>query len=313
MVTVANEIQSQQEAVSRRRFNKVWLPILFLLPAAFFLLAFTAIPLAQAIVLSFERWNGIEPATYVGLRNYRLLLEDRIFWQSAGNTLYYTVATILFQTTIPLLVASFLHSGIRGSTIFRFIYFLPVIISLTITGLLWGMVLEPNFGMLNEMLRSIGLDSWAKLWLADRNWVMPSVILVSIWQSMGFFMMIFFAALQSVPDDLYESAAIDGASAVQRFRFITVPMLRRTIIVVIVLNTIGGIKAFDQIWVMTGGGPNHASETLGTYLYRTAFGAMGSSNPQLGYATAIAMLILLLSLSFSIIQIRVGQSGEIDT
>jgi ABC-type sugar transport system permease subunit len=265
------------------------------------------------VVLSLERWSGIGDATWVGLRNYQLLWEDDTFWQSVGNTVYFTLATILFQTTIPLIVANFLNSRIRGSTIFRFVYFLPVIISLTITGLLWSMIYEPNFGLLNETLRSLGLKSLTQLWLADRAWVMPSIIFVSIWQSLGFYMMIFFAAMQSIPEDLYEAASIDGASAIQRFRFVTVPMLRNTIIVVIVLNTISGIKSFDQIWVMTGGGPNHASETLGTYLYRTAFGTLGSSNPQLGYATAIAMVILVLSLIFSIIQIRVGQSRKMES
>lgn len=281
---------------------------MFLLPAALFLLAFTAIPLAQAVVLSLQRWNGIQPATFVGLRNYRLLLEDAVFRQAVGNTIYYTVATILFQTTVPLVVASILNSGIRGSTIFRFVYFLPVIISLTITGLLWSMIYEPNFGILNETLRALGLKSLTQLWLADRSLVLPSIIVVSIWQSLGFYMMIFFAAMQSIPEDLYEAAAIDGANSLQRFRFVTVPMLRNTIIVVIVLNTINGVKSFDQVWVMTAGGPNHASETLGTYLYRTAFGTLGSSNPQLGYATAIAMVILAVSLIFSVIQIRVGQN-----
>ncbi|MCL4251760.1 MAG: sugar ABC transporter permease [Anaerolineae bacterium] len=281
---------------------------MFLLPAALFLLAFTAIPLAQAVVLSLQRWNGIQPATFVGLRNYRLLLEDEVFRQAVGNTIYYTLATILFQTTVPLIVASILNSGIRGSTIFRFVYFLPVIISLTITGLLWSMIYEPNFGILNETLRALGLKSLTQLWLADRSLVLPSIIVVSIWQSLGFYMMIFFAAMQSIPEDLYEAAAIDGANSLQRFRFVTVPMLRNTIIVVIVLNTINGVKSFDQVWVMTAGGPNHASETLGTYLYRTAFGTLGSSNPQLGYATAIAMVILAVSLIFSVIQIRVGQN-----
>ena len=311
MTTVVSELQGQR-LISRRRLQKLWLPVLFLLPAAFFLLAFTAVPLGQAIVLSFERWNGIEPATWVGLRNYRLLLEDATFWQSVGNTLYYTIASIIFQTTIPLVVASFINSGIRGSTIFRFIYFLPVIISLTITGLLWSMIYEPNFGVLNQTLRSLGLKDLTQLWLADKAWVMPSIIFVSIWQSLGFYMMIFFAAMQSIPEDLYESAAIDGANVWHRFRYVTIPMLRGTMVVVVVLNTIGGIKSFDQIWVMTGGGPNHASETLGTYLYRTAFGTFGSSNPQLGYATAIAMLILVLSLVFSVIQIRAGQVGEVE-
>jgi ABC-type sugar transport system permease subunit len=293
MVSAAKELPRQQVVLSHRPGN-LRLLALFLLPAAFFLLAFTAIPLAQAVVLSFQRWNGIDPVTWVGLRNYALLMQDENFWQAIRNTAYFTIATIIFQTSVPMVVSAVLNSGIRGSTIFRFIYFVPVIISLTITGLLWSMILEPNFGILNTMLRSLGLNSWAQLWLADKNWVMPSIILVSIWQSFGFFMMIFFAALQSVPEDLYEAAAIDGASAVQRFRFVTVPMLRRTIIVVIVLNTIGGIKSFDQIWVMTAGGPNHASETLVTYLYRTAFGTYGSSN-------------------FSVVQIRAGKSDESET
>ena len=206
-----------------------------------------------------------------------------------------------------------LNSGIRASSTFRFIFFLPVIISLTITGLLWSMIYEPNFGILNEMLRSVGLKDWAQLWLADKSLVMPAIIVMSAWQGLGFYMVIFFAAMQAIPEELYEAASIDGAGVWQRFRNVTVPMLRSTFIVVIVLNTINGIKVFDQVWVLTAGGPNHASETLGTYLYRTAFGAMGSSNPQLGYATSIAMIILVISLIFSVIQIRVGQANELET
>jgi ABC-type sugar transport system permease subunit len=312
VATVAKELETQKAEASFQ-YKKLWIPFLFLLPAGFFLLAFMAVPLIQAIVLSFERWNGIDPPTWVGLRNYRLLLfEDRVFLQSMGNTAYYTIATIILQTTVPLLIANVLNSGIRGSSVFRLLFFLPVIISLTITGLLWSMIFEPNFGILNEMLRDLGLGGWTQLWLADRSTVMPSIIFVSVWQSLGFYLVIFFAAMQSIPQELYEAASIDGANIWHRFRHVTVPMLRSTIIVVIVLNTINGIKVFDQVWVMTSGGPNHASETLGTYLYRTAFGAMGSSNPQLGYATAIAMTILVLSLIFSVLQIRIGQIDEIE-
>ena len=295
-----------------RRLWKLGFPYLFLLPAAFFLVAFMAYPLVDAILLSLKRWNGATPATWVGLRNYRLLLHDEIFWLSLKHTLYFTGAVVVLQTTIPLLVANLVNSGIRGGSVFRAIYFMPVIISLAITGLLWSMILEPNFGMLNEMLRNLGLKQWTRLWLADRELVIPSIIFISVWQSLGFYLVIFFAALQSVPEDLYEAASIDGANAWHRFRHVTVPMLRGTIIVVIVLNTINGIKVFDQVWVMTAGGPNHASETLGTYLYRIAFGAMGSSNPRLGYATAIAIVILLASFVFSIVQIRVGQIREVE-
>lgn len=306
------------DKVGRQRLGEPWhlrsllMPFLFLLPAATFLIIFMAIPVVDAILLSFQRWDGLTPATWVGLRNYRLLLEDRVFIQALQNTVYFTVATVILQTTIPLLVANLINSGIKGGALFRLIFFLPVIISLTITGMLWRMILEPNFGMLNEMLRNLGLQDWTQLWLADRDLVIPCIIFVSVWQSLGFYLVIFFAALQSISEDLYEAASIDGANAWHRFRHVTVPMLRGTIIVVVVLNTINGIKVFDQVWVMTAGGPNHASETLGTYLYRTAFGAQGSSNPQLGYATAIAMLILLASFVFSIIQIRVGQIREVE-
>lgn len=294
------------------RFRSLLLPYLFLLPATFFLAVFMAYPMVDAILLSFKRWDGLNPAVWVGLRNYRLLMQDDVFWKAFKNTAFFTIATVLLQTTIPLLVANLINSGIRGGAIFRMIFFLPVIISLTITGMLWSMILEPNFGMLNEMLRNLGLKEWTQLWLADRQLVIPSIIVVSLWQSLGFYLVIFFAALQSVPEDLYEAAAIDGANAIDRFLHVTIPMLRGTIIVVVVLNTINGIKVFDQVWVMTAGGPNHASETLGTYLYRTAFGAMGSSNPQLGYATAIAILILIMSFVFSVIQIRTGQMREVE-
>lgn len=295
-----------------RRFKKLWLPGMFLLPATFFLVVFMAYPMIDAILLSLKRWDGLTPATWVGLRNYRLLLEDQVFWRALRNTVFFAISTVVLQTTLPLLVANLINSGIRGGAIFRMIFFLPAIISLTITGLLWSMILEPNFGVFNEMLRDLGLKQWTRLWLADRQLVLPSIIVVSVWQSLGFYLVIFFAALQSVPEDLYEAASIDGANAWYRFRHVTVPMLRGTIIVVVVLNTINGIKAFDQVWVMTAGGPNHASETLGTYLYRTAFGAMGSSNPQLGYATAIAIVILAASFIFSVIQIKVGQIGEVE-
>jgi ABC-type sugar transport system permease subunit len=295
-----------------RKLWKLGFPYLFLLPAAIFLMLFVAYPMVDAILLSLKRWDGATPATWVGLRNYRLLLHDEIFWLSLKHTLYFTGAVVILQTTIPLLVANLVNSGIRGGAIFRAIYFMPVIISLAITGLLWSMILEPNFGMLNEMLRNLGLKQWTRLWLADRELVIPSIIFISVWQSLGFYLVIYFAALQSVPEDLYEAASIDGANAWHRFRHVTIPMLRGTIIVVIVLNTINGIKVFDQVWVMTAGGPNHASETLGTYLYRIAFGAMGSSNPQLGYATAIAIIILLASFAFSVIQIRVGQIREVE-
>ncbi|MGL4968533.1 MAG: carbohydrate ABC transporter permease [Inquilinus sp.] len=293
-------------------FRRNWPIIAFLSPAAIVLLLFMAVPMVNSIILSFQSWNGMSPPVWAGLKNYRALFGDRLFLIALGNTAYFTIATVVLQSTIPLLVASMLDSRILGGAIFRTLYFMPVIISLAISGLLWAMIYEPNFGVLNEFLRSIGLGSFTQLWLADRSTVMPSIIAVSVWQSLGFYLVIYYAAMQNIPRELYEAARIDNANALQRLWHVTVPMLRPVIVLVIVLNTIHGIKVFDQIWVMTAGGPNHASDTLGTYLYSTSFGAMGSSNPQLGYATAIAIVILVLSFLLSILQIRLGKRREIE-
>jgi ABC-type sugar transport system permease subunit len=288
-------------------------PILFIAPAGVALLLLMAVPIADAVLLSLQNWNGMGPPTWAGLGNYTKLLSDETFFRALGHTAYFTFCTVILQTILPLLAASLLNSGIRGSSVFRTLYFMPVVISLAISGLLWAMLFEPNFGPINNFLRAIGLRAYTPLWLAGQNSVMPSVIIVSVWQSFGFYLVIFFAALQNVPRELYEAAELDGANAWSRFLNVTVPTIWPVTLIVIVLNTINGIKVFDQIWVMTAGGPNYASATLATYLYSIAFGAMGASNSRLGYATAIAIVILMLSVVVSLIQIRLGRRRNLDS
>jgi ABC-type sugar transport system permease subunit len=248
----------------------------------------------------------------VGLQNYWNLLHDRIFLMALEHTAYFAVATVILQTVIPLLVASLLNSRIRGSVVFRAIYFMPVVISLAITGMLWSIIYEPNFGVLNTLLNDLGLGGLTRFWLSDNTTVIPCLIVVSVWQSLGFFVVIYFAGLQGIPQELYESAALDGANAWRRLIHITVTLLAPITTVVVVLNTIGGIQVFDQVFVMTGGGPDHASETLGTYLYTVAFGNSAASNSQLGYSAAIGVVILVLALILSITQIRWGRAREIE-
>ena len=298
---------------SPSRLRPIIAPALFIAPAALALILTTAVPMIDAIMLSLQNWNGMTPPTWAGFGNYSRLLHDATFFRALWHTVYFTFWTVILQTILPLLIANLLSSGVRGSTVFRTLYFMPVIISLAISGLLWAMLFEPNFGAVNSILRAIGLGAFAPLWLAGTSTVMPSVIIVSVWQSLGFYLVIFFAALQSVPKDLYEAAELDGANAWTRFMNVTVPTIRPVILIVVVLNTINGIKVFDQIWVMTAGGPNYASATLGTYLYSIAFGAMGASNSRLGYATAIAIVILVLSIVVSIIQIRLGRRRDLDS
>jgi ABC-type sugar transport system permease subunit len=308
-----NDALSVPHRSARYTLRKLKLPILFILPAVLIQIIFMAVPLIDAIGLSFQSWDGLSSPKWVGFRNYVLLVQDRVFWLALVHTAYFVVVTVVFQTTIPLLIAVLVGSRlVKGSVIFRTIYFMPVVISLTISGLLWSMIYEPNFGVLNDFLRSIGLKRFALLWLADKATVMPSIIVVSIWQSMGFYLVIFFAALQNIPQELYDSAAIDGANAWRRLISVTIPLLSPVVTVVVVLNTIHGIKVFDQVWVMTTGGPNHASDTLSTHLYSLAFGAGGSSNPVLGYASAIGVVILIITFIFSYFQLRWGRVGEIE-
>ena len=294
------------------RLQRLLPPYLFLAPALLILITLMGIPMFDAIILSFKRWNGMSPATWAGLRNYAALGHDRMFIHALWNTAYFTFATVVLKTSIPLVIAVLLNTGIRGGTAFRTLYFMPVIISLAISGLLWAMILEPNFGILNDTLRQLGLSGLARLWLADKSTVMPTIIAVSVWHDIGFYLVIYFAALRGIPRDLYEAAEIDGANALHKFFYVTVPMLRPIIVLVIVLNMINGVKVFDQIWVMTTGGPNHASDTLGTYLYSIAFGGVGSSSPRLGYAAAMAVIILVISMTLSIAQLQAGKRREVE-
>jgi len=296
----------------RRAMRTLWLPAAFLFPAVAIMLAFMFIPMVNAILLSLQSWNGLTSSTWVGLGNYQDLLQDPLFLNAFAHTALFVVVTVIFQTVIPLLVAVLLFKGVRGSVFFRTVYFMPTVISLAVSGLLWSIIYDPTNGVLNIVLGKLGLQSLEKPWLADMGTVLPSIMVVSIWQSLGFYLLIFFAGLQGIPRDVYEAASTDGANAWQRFRHVTLPLLAPVITVVVVLNTINGLKAFDQIWVMTAGGPTHASDTLGTYLYYTAFGAYGSANPQLGYASAIGVLILVLSAVISIVQIRIGQSAAVE-
>jgi ABC-type sugar transport system permease subunit len=277
---------------------------LFILPAYVFFVALIAVPFFRALGISMTEWAGYDTPHFIGLRNFVNLSKDRVFWIALRQTFKFTLFTTILQTIIPLLVAVLVNNKWRGSTFFRTVLFVPVIISLVVSGLLWRMIYDANFGILNNVLRDVGLGHLAKAWLALPDTAMPAIIVVSLWQSLGFYMLIFFAGLQSIPAELYESASLDGANGLQKLLNITVPMLWPVTNVVIIVNVIGGIKVFDVIYVMTSGGPNHATEVLGTYLYITAFGATGGGSPSMGYAAAIGVVILVLSMIGTIISFR---------
>jgi ABC-type sugar transport system permease subunit len=302
-MSVATAKRRRSSALNYRTRRKLY-GYLFILPTYIFFLVFIAVPFFGALGISMTEWAGYDTPRFIGLKNFINLSQDRIFWIALRNTFAFTIATTVLQTVIPLLIAVLINAGWRGSVFFRTVLFIPVIISFVVSALLWRMIYDANFGLLNVFLSAIGLDALTRPWLAIESTAMPSIIFVSLWQSLGFYMLIFFAGLQSIPIELYESASLDGANTWQRLRHVTVPMLWPITTVVIIINIIGGVKVFDVIYVMTYGGPNHATEVLGTYLYITAFGATGGGSPSMGYAAAIGVVILSLAMIGTIVQFR---------
>jgi ABC-type sugar transport system permease subunit len=284
--------------------------ILFVLPSLALFATFVGYPLFHAIYLSLTSSPGFGPATFVGGRNFQVLWGDPVFWQALRDTAIFTVAGTVLQTVLPLAVALLLREGWRGALVLRTIYFIPSIVSLTVSGLLWQLALAPNFGPVNQVLDSIGLGSLARPWLADSSTVVPMVILVSLWQSFGFMLLIFHAGLQNIDPQLYEAARIDGASKFREAWSIAIPLLRPVTELVVMINVIGGLQIFDVIYTMTGGGPTHSSESLSTYLYSLSFGTASGSVPAFGYSAAIGLVLFVLTALVTFLLYRLRKTPE---
>jgi ABC-type sugar transport system permease subunit len=275
----------------------------FVAPIVVFFLTFVLYPFIRSFYIALTQWSGFGVPRFVGLMNFQNMMDDPVFWKAMQITLVFTVVSTVLQTILPMLLALLLVAGWRGSVVFRTVFFMPQVVSLVVSGLLWQMMYDGNFGLVNRILTSVGLGGLTHNWLADQNTVLPAILVVSLWQSAGFFMLIFFAGLQGIDRTLYEAARVDGADMVREILHITVPMLRPVTAVVITLNILGGVKAFELIYVMTGGGPNHASEVLGTYLYGLAFGSTAGATPAVGYATAVSVVVFALGMGAVALQL----------
>jgi ABC-type sugar transport system permease subunit len=280
------------------------------LPAFVFFVLFIGIPIVRTILLGFQKWDAISPPSWVGLDNYTKLLSDSIFQHALFVTLALTAGLTLFLSTIPMVIAVLFNMGWgKFGTIGRTLLFMPSVISWVVTGSLWRLILDPNLGSLNTLLGNVGLVNLQQNWLGDPNVVLWSIGVVAIWQEIGLYVIIFYAGLQGIDSTLYEAAAIDGAGAIQRFRNVTVPMLRSVTIVVMTLNLLNGIKLFDVIWVMTKGGPVNASQTLGTYIYKVGFASTGLSN--FGYGSTLSTVILVLCILAVFFQIWMNRRSNV--
>ncbi len=210
-------------------------------------------PVIAGFVISFFKWDIVTPAEYVGLRNYDELMHDELFWKTLRNTAAYVAGTIPLGVALALGLAIALNQPIRGRLTFRTVYFLPIVSSTVSIAVLWGWIYNTQVGILNYLLSLVGIDRVP--WITSEEWAMPAVVIMSVWQSLGYNMILFLAGLQAIPQDYYEAASLDGASAWKRFWNITLPLLSPTTFLVVILSVISSFQVFEQTYILTGGGP----------------------------------------------------------
>ena len=275
----------------------------FAAPFVILFLVFLAFPIVASFALSFTSF-GLRDlqnpvgATFLGIQNYADLLSDPTFWKSLGNTVYFVVIGVPVTLVLGLLIANALNSGInRFRTLFRVGYYMPVITSIVAIAVVWRFVLNPDVGLINMMLSAIGFQGPA--WLADPALAMPSIIAMAVWRNLGFAMIVFLAGLQAIPRVLYEAASIDGAGGRQQLRYVTLPMLRPTILFMTVITTIGYLQLFEEPFVMTGGGPLDATLSVTMYMYQQGFMFFHQ-----GYASAIAYVLFLIVAFVAFLQFK---------
>lgn len=279
--------------------TKNYTPFLYLLPALTIITIFQIYPILYAFRLSFLDWDMIGNKTFIGLKNYINLLQEKDFWKSVGITLYYVVLSLPISLSISLFIAVQLNKKLIGTGFFRTAFFLPYITSIAAVSLVWLWIYNSNdYGLLNYMFKLFGLTPVK--WLEDPVWAMPAVIFMLVWHNLGFNIIIFLTRIQSIDQSYYEAADIDGANNIQKFLFITWPLLKPTILFIVTISTIYAFKIFPSIYVMTpNGGPNGNTTTIVFYLYKNAYEQF-----RMGYAAAIAYVLFFIILIVTFIQRR---------
>ncbi len=260
------------------------IPYLFLIPYLFAFIAFRFGPSIAGFVVSLTRWNIIGTPKFIGFENYLELFSDPSFITSLVNTLYFMVLTVPALIVLGLLIALLVDQNLKGRTLTRTFVFMPYVIMSTVVGVIWMWIFDTHFGILNYYLSFLGIKPIA--WLSSVNWAMPAIAITTIWWTVGFNMILFLAGLQDIPEELKEAARIDGASNWQIFWNVTFPLLRPTTVVVLMLTLINSFEVFDQVYVMTGGGPSMATLTVIQYMYFQAFQYF-----RLGYGSAVAYVV----------------------
>ena len=276
-------------------------PYGLILPAGLLYATFQVLPILAAFVLSFTSWNGINIARirFTGFDNYRRLLPDPLFWQALTHNAVVAALVFLLMSCGSLAIATLIYSGIRGGAFLRVLFFAPVVVSTVAVAMLSIFFFSPSQGLINEALAAVGLGSWQQPWLGSSFWALPSVTLTYVLQHFGFSVILYLSALTQVNPELCEAAELDGASQWQTFRNVVLPGIRAAGSVVVLLGFVSAFRLFDTVYVMTAGGPYHASDTLVTFLYSTGFGGN-----DVGYANAVGVVLFLILCAIAALQLR---------
>jgi len=279
--------------------------LLFLIPAFAFYIVWIVLPVFQSFRYSLYRWDGLSPLkNFVGLGNYGELLHDPIFWKSLKNNIILLVFSLITQIPCSILLAILLTGDkVRGKSFFRTMYFAPQIISTVATGYMFYYIYEPTFGILNQLLKMMNLGTLTRGWLGDTHLALYSVLFVISWRFIGFYMVLFIAAIEGMPTEVFEAATIDGCNKWMLVRKITLPLLRGTIKTACVLLIVGSIKYFDLIWIMTQGGPANSSELIATYMYKKTFLSW-----EVGYGSALAFTLFFVAFILSAVFMKFTKS-----
>lgn len=280
---------------------------LFIAPAFILFTVFVIVPTISSFYYSFTSWDGINPnIKFIGLDNYKEIFTNARFGNALKNTALLTVVISICENALALGLALLVDNVIKGKNLFRAIFYLPVILSGIVSGFIWKIMYSYNFGPVNKVLDMLGLGALKQDWLGNADIAIWAVAVVMIWKGAGYYMIIYLAALQGVPQDVQEAATIDGASALQRFRFITLPLISGSFTICFTLSLINGLKVFDQIAVMTDGGPGFATETIVYLLYKSGFG-----EGRQGYGTAVGVVLLFIILILNNIQSAILRKREV--
>lgn len=269
--------------------------LVFLMPSILGIMIFNFIPTITSFYLSFTKWNLLGSPKFIGLANYTGLFEDPLFFKVLFQTLYFVFGTVILEIITSLLIAVALNSIVNLKSLYRTIYFLPVVSSMVAVAILWNWIFDPAYGFLNYLLSFVGIKPI--FWLSDPTWALPSMIMVSVWKNLGYSTVLFLSGLQTLPQDCLEASNVDGANKLQTFYKIVIPLLSPTIFLVTIMSFINAFQTFDSVYILTAGGPQNTTNIMVYWLYKNAFEFYN-----MGKASAIAYVLFLIILSITMVQ-----------